>query len=51
MLQKRSDLRRLHKGEDAEFYLKKGFRVVAVEAMPELAQSATERHGAPAKLR
>ncbi len=25
-----------HKGEDTEFYLKKGFRVVAVEANPEL---------------
>jgi FkbM family methyltransferase len=27
----------LHKGEDTEFYLKKGFRVVAFEANPELA--------------
>lgn len=26
----------LHRGEDAEFYLKKGFRVVAFEANPEL---------------
>jgi hypothetical protein len=25
-----------HKGEDAEFYLKKGFSVVAIEANPEL---------------
>jgi FkbM family methyltransferase len=33
----------LHKGEDSEFYLKKGFRVVAVEALPALAQMATER--------
>jgi FkbM family methyltransferase len=33
----------MHKGEDSEFYLKKGFRVVAVEADPELAASATER--------
>ena len=33
----------LHKGEDAEFYLKKGFRVVAIEALPALAQMATER--------
>jgi FkbM family methyltransferase len=27
----------MHKGEDAEFYLRKGFRVVAFEADPELA--------------
>ena len=33
----------LHKGEDSEFYLKKGFRVVAVEALPALAQTAAER--------
>lgn len=33
----------LHKGEDSEFYLKKGFRVVAIEALPALAQIATER--------
>ena len=33
----------LHKGEDSEFYLKKGFRVVALEALPALAQMATER--------
>ncbi len=26
----------MHKGEDAEFYLRKGFRVVAIEADPEL---------------
>jgi hypothetical protein len=26
----------LHKGEDAEFYLRKGFRVVAFEADPDL---------------
>lgn len=36
----------LHKGEDSEFYLKKGFRVVAIEALPALVQTATERlHG------
>lgn len=36
----------LHKGEDSEFYLKKGFRVVAIEALPALAQTTTERlHG------
>jgi len=33
----------LHKGEDSEFYLKKGFRVVAIEALPALAESAAER--------
>jgi len=33
----------LHLGEDSEFYLKKGFRVVAVEAVPKLAQLAAER--------
>lgn len=33
----------LHKGEDSEFFLKKGFRVVAVEALPSLAQIARER--------
>lgn len=33
----------LHKGEDSEFYLKKGFRVVAIEALPALARIATER--------
>ena len=32
----------LHKGEDSEFYLK-GFRVVAIEAVPSLAQQAAER--------
>ena len=26
----------MHRGEDAEFYLKKGFRVIALEANPEL---------------
>lgn len=30
----------MHRGEDTEFYLKKGFRVVAVEAEPDLAASA-----------
>jgi FkbM family methyltransferase len=33
----------LHKGEDAEFYLRKGFRVVAFEANPELIASCGER--------
>jgi FkbM family methyltransferase len=33
----------LHKGEDSEFYLKKGFRVVAIEALPALAQIAAQR--------
>ena len=33
----------MHKGEDTEFYLRKGFRVVAIEANPELAAAcATE---------
>lgn len=33
----------LHKGEDTEFYLKKGFRVVAFEADPDLAGSCREK--------
>jgi FkbM family methyltransferase len=33
----------MHKGEDSEFYLKKGFRVVAVEAHPQLCHFARER--------
>src|SRR6516165_6058266 len=33
----------LHKGEDAEFYLHKGFRVVAFEADPDLIASCKER--------
>lgn len=33
----------MHKGNDAEFYLKKGFRVVAIEADPVLAQLAKDR--------
>jgi FkbM family methyltransferase len=32
-----------HKGEDTEFYLKKGFSVVAVEAMPQLCQFLKQR--------
>lgn len=32
----------LHRGEDTEFYLKKGFRVVAVDANPELCDLARE---------
>ena len=32
-----------HKGEDTEFYLKKGFRVVAVEAMPEFCEVIRNR--------
>lgn len=35
-----------HKGEDTDFYLKKGFRVVAVEANPVLAQALRERFAA-----
>jgi FkbM family methyltransferase len=33
----------LHKGEDAEFYLRKGFRVVALEANPDLIVCCRER--------
>ena len=33
----------LHQGEDAEFYLKKGFRVVGVEASPALCELASQR--------
>ena len=33
----------MHEGEDSEFYLLKGFRVVAVEADPDLCQAAAER--------
>jgi FkbM family methyltransferase len=33
----------LHKGEDAEFYLRKGFRVVAFEAAPDLIAFCKER--------
>ena len=32
-----------HKGEDAEFYLKKGFSVVAIEAAPQLCELIEER--------
>jgi FkbM family methyltransferase len=32
-----------HTGEDTDFYLKKGFRVVAVEANPELAQALEKK--------
>ncbi|HEY2356250.1 MAG TPA: FkbM family methyltransferase [Phenylobacterium sp.] len=37
----------LHRGEDTEFYLKKGFRVVAVEANPELCAEAREMFPGP----
>ena len=33
----------MHKGEDSEFYLRKGFRVVAFEANPELIASCAQR--------
>jgi FkbM family methyltransferase len=33
----------MHQGEDSEFYLKKGFRVVAIEAAAALAQAASKR--------
>ena len=35
----------LNRGEDSDFYLKKGFQVVAVEANPELCTQAIERFG------
>ncbi len=33
----------MHKGEDTDFYLRKGFRVIAFEADPDLAQSCRAR--------
>ena len=33
----------MHKGEDAEFYLRKGFRVIAFEADPDLVDSCRKR--------
>jgi FkbM family methyltransferase len=33
----------LHRGEDSEFYLMKGFRVLGIEALPRLAQLARDR--------
>ncbi len=33
----------MHRGDDTEFYLKKGFRVVAIEANPELVDTARAR--------
>ena len=33
----------MHKGEDTEFYLKKGFRVIAVEAMPSFCAEVKDR--------
>ena len=33
----------MHKGEDSEFYLKKGFRVIAVEAVQSLCTAVSER--------
>lgn len=33
----------VHKGEDTEYYLKKGFRVVGIEANPDLYQSTKDR--------
>lgn len=35
----------MHKGEDTEFYLRKGFRVVAFEADPDLANLCRDRLG------
>jgi FkbM family methyltransferase len=36
-----------HRGEDTDFYLKKGYRVVAVEANPELCAEGRERFAGP----
>jgi len=33
----------LHKGEDTEYYLTRGFRVVAIEANPDLVLFCTEK--------
>ena len=33
----------LHKGEDAEFYLKMGFKVIGIEAHPDLVQHCRTR--------
>ena len=33
----------LHKGEDTDFYLKKGFKVIAIEASPDLVAHAKVR--------
>lgn len=33
----------MHKGEDTDFYLKKGFNVVAIEANPEMVAAAAKR--------
>ena len=33
----------MHKGEDTEFYLRKGFRVIAIEANPELTRLCKDR--------
>lgn len=33
----------LHRGEDTDYYLQKGFRVVAVEANPQLVDECTAR--------
>jgi FkbM family methyltransferase len=35
----------LHRGEDSEFYLRKGFRVVGIDANPDMCLVATERLG------
>jgi FkbM family methyltransferase len=32
-----------HKGEDTEFYLKKGFSVIALEALPQLCIALSQR--------
>ena len=37
----------MHEGEDTDYYLAKGYRVVAVDAAPELCQAQTERLAGP----
>ena len=36
----------MHNGTDTDFYLKKGFRVIAVEANPRLVEKARDRFAA-----
>ena len=33
----------MHKGEDTDFYLRKGFSVVAIEANPDLCKECTQK--------
>ena len=40
----------MHTGEDTAFYLAKGFRVLAIEASPELAEQAARRFAADVRM-